>query len=85
MSDFITNGTWDQHKLRNYLPNNKVTEISAKRIPLYQQEDKLIWIPANDGKFSVKMTKKIIRNQTTQQDTKWIWKLNIQPKIKTFI
>lgn len=56
VSDFIDNNCWDKEKLFEVVSYEVVKKICSIRIPIQETDDKFIWGPTTDGKFSIKLT-----------------------------
>ena len=89
VSDFITpEKQWDTTKLRNYLSLDLIQSIQSIPLPYTDVADSFCWGYTGSGEFSTKSATwaahdNIGRNQPTWQ-FKWIWKLNVMPKIRIF-
>jgi len=90
VSAFITPGKqWDTPKLRHLVPNDIVQHIQSIPLPYTDVGDSFCWGYPSSGDFSTKSAtwrahENIGRNQADWQ-FKWIWNLDIMPKIKIFL
>ena len=90
VSAFITpDRQWDLSKLRHYVPHGVLQQIQGIPLPYTDVEDSFCWGHTGSGIFSTKSAtwrahENIDRNQPDWQ-FKWIWKLDILPKIKIFL
>lgn len=88
VEDFVIADRWDLQSLNSLLPPGIVDSI--KVIPLSHREDKLIWGPSSDGRFSVKSTYELLiqsKSLVADKSKEWdlVWKLKTIPRIKSFV
>ncbi|CAN1144884.1 Putative ribonuclease H protein At1g65750 [Linum perenne] len=97
VSDYInhTQRTWNSEKLRSVFPEEVVKQIML--IPLGPEgySDQLVWHFESSGNFSVRSCYRHLRamtvphNQPADVSTtklwKWLWQLDLPPKIKYFL
>jgi len=90
VSAFITpDKQWDLPKLRDYVSTDIVQLIQSIPLPYTDVSDSFCWGYTGSGDFSTKSAtwrahEYIGRNQADWQ-FKWIWNLDIMPKIKVFL
>ncbi|CAN1845695.1 Uncharacterized mitochondrial protein AtMg00310 [Linum perenne] len=97
VAGFISNGGWDQGKLRSIFREDSVNQILAIPIPMRLVADKIIWQYAASGEYTVQsgyeVAKEIMADlpqfdPVNVIDSKvWrdIWKIEIQPKFQIFL
>lgn len=83
-----TECNWDAEAIKSIF-NQRDTELILKiPIPRQQVQDKIIWGPEVDGKFSVKSCYKAIHGVMPESESKnWsrFWQCKIPHKVKTFL
>lgn len=87
VADFVSpNSTWDIEKLNNYAPH-LVTIIKAISLSSQNIPDFPIWGPTSNDLFSVKSATWLTNDLPTTNPWpfKWIWNLDISPKITIFL
>ena len=85
---FTTNKEWDLTRLKMLVPDHIVERIVAIPIPFHDIEDEICWAIESNGKFSVKSATWLAHGITQIEEPwefKWIWKLNVAPKLKNFL
>jgi len=87
---FLANRTWDVSKLSITLHNHSIiNKIIGIDIPHNHIEDSFCWGINSSGEFNTKSATWIAhKSQPLQKPDwqfKWIWKLDIMPKIKIFL
>lgn len=91
-NNFLEDYGWNFQELKQVLPR----EVIAKIVPIHAErktasEDSLIWGVEKSENFTVRsefeLCCKAENGQNSSADWKWnfIWKLNVAPKIKTFL
>ena len=90
VSEFITpEKQWDTSKLRNCLRNDLIQCILSIPLPYTEVVDSFCWGYTGSGDFSTKSATwkahdNIAKDQPIWQ-YKWIWKLDVMPKIRIFV
>jgi len=89
VSDFITpEKQWDTAKLQQYLPPDLIQRVHSIPLPYSNVTDSFCWGLTGSGEFSIKSaTWKAHENLGYIQPPwqfKWIWKLDVMPKIRIF-
>lgn len=88
VSDFIAGNSWDKEKLLQVLDWEIVKQIMGIPIPINNQNDRCVWGPAANDKFSIKTATwiqcKFSEKHPQIKLINRMWKLNIPPKIKMF-
>lgn len=89
---FFKDYGWNFWELEQVLPREVIDKIvpihAGKRIAT---DDSIIWGVENNGRFTVKSAFELCcqgeNNQNLNADWKWdfIWKINVIPKVKTFL
>ncbi|XP_056695811.1 uncharacterized protein [Spinacia oleracea] len=89
VADFILpSKEWDLPKLLTFLPLSLVQKIKGIAIPSLDIIDTPIWGPTTSGEFSVKSATWIahdIPDGLARWEYRWIWNLDIPPKIQIFL
>jgi len=90
VKEFITpEKQWDTSKLRNCLSDNIIQRIQSIPLPYTDVADPFCWGYTGSSDFTTKSaTWKAHENITRDQPIwqyKWIWKLDVMPKIKIFL
>ena len=89
LSSFILpNGTWDLPKISVVLPSHLLTKVKGIPLPTIPTEDTPVWGPTSHGEFTVKSATWLAHNiDPTHQcwPFKWIWKLDLPPKLLIFL
>jgi len=87
--DFITPGKqWDTAKLTQALPPDLVQAVQGIPIPVTDIPDSFCWGLTGNGEFSTKSATWKAHGITSEQPVwkyKWVWKVNVMPKIKIFL
>lgn len=92
-------GTWDLDMLENHFWPIDQARILSIPIGGIGSDDKLIWHPVKDGRFSVKSCYQLLRDSRAslnsvaassssgETQVKWrdIWALNLPPKVRMFL
>ncbi|XP_056688407.1 uncharacterized protein [Spinacia oleracea] len=79
---------WDIRKLSSFLTPELVQKIKGIPIPVNEVPDNPIWGCTNSGEFSVKSATWLAHELPVSDkkwEFRWIWKLNIAPKLKIFL
>ena len=87
--DFIDHdkNEWNLHSIGTFLPTNVIVDIKEVPIHFSPMEDRCSWGFSQDGRFTLKLVTKAMRKLSSHPRSKmlkWIWKLNLPPKIKFF-
>ena len=81
--------TWDTEKLSQVLPASILPHVLAIPIPLADVEDTFCWGLTVSGEFSVKSATWKAQGSfdpaLSPWKFNWIWKLDILPKIQSFL
>ena len=90
VQEFITQEKlWDIAKLSQVLPQHLVKLVLAVPIPLTNMNDSFCWGFTGSGDFTVKSATwrahETIKPGQESWKFNWIWKLDVMPKIKTFL
>ncbi|CAN1816233.1 Putative ribonuclease H protein At1g65750 [Linum perenne] len=97
VAGLISNGSWDENKIRSLFKNDSVIQILSIPIPRRQVMDKIIWQYTASGEYSVQsgyeVAKEIKMSPPQLEPTdvvdarvwKDLWKLAIQPKFHLFL
>ena len=89
MHDFIDQDKkWDLCSVGMFLPSNVLADIKEILIPLSPMKDRGFWGFSQDSKFTLKSATWVMRKPSSHPRSKmlkWIWKLNLLPKIKFFL
>ena len=58
VKDIIMNNsrTWDEHRVRRWFNREQAIEILNTHIRPYPERDKWVWKPAENGRFSIKIS-----------------------------
>lgn len=89
VKDVMVRGRWDLDKLSfdfNGLIRNAILAIPLRRIS--QREDQLNWISSSNGDFDSKNAYLLAIGENPKClnfHGKWLWKLNMPPKIQVFL
>jgi len=88
--EFITaDKQWDSVKLNQVLPSELVQAVQGIPIPSTEVSDSFCWGLTGNGAFSTKSaTWKAHEHLSPSSPTwqyKWLWKLNVMPKIRVFL
>lgn len=85
-------GCWNTRLVDKNLDDYDAQAIFRTPVYPYLEEDKLIWVAAKDGRFSIKSAYNLIMQKTLQyEDCKiegdWnlIWRVKIPPRVKTLL
>ena len=90
VSAFITvEKKWDVAKLSQYVPSTIIQSIQSIPLPITTVADSFCWGYSGSGEFSTKTATwrahdNIPRNQPKWK-FKWIWNIDVAPKIKIFL
>jgi len=90
VSDFITPGKqWDISKLQNYLPLNIIQSILSIPVPYTAVSDSFCWGFTGSGDFTTKSATWKAHDNIDKDHPiwpyKWIWKLDVMPKVRVFL
>ena len=90
VSDFITpEKQWDTAKLQQYLPADLIQQIHSIPLPCSNVTDSFCWGFTGSGEFSVKSATwkahEGLAHNPPPWKFKWIWKLDVMPKIRIFM
>jgi len=91
LSEFITpQKRWDLHKITQVIPNSTIIQqIHSIDIPSSNIEDSICWGLHSSGVFTTKSATWLghSTNPLREMDWahKWIWKLDLMPKIQIFL
>lgn len=85
----LPNKNWNIDALKVCLPDHLVQSISHTPIPSNDIQDAMYWRLTPNGEFSTKSAALLIQGITPENIQKcsyrWIWKLNVPPKVSNFI
>ena len=89
VGDVATDFGWNWGKISMELPAKIYMEIKAMpHSRMSDEKDKLIWAATSNGEFNLASAYKLATSQADfvpPFNGSWIWKLNLPPKIQTFI
>ena len=89
VGDVATDFGWNWGKISMELPAKIYMEIKAMpHSRMSDEKDKLIWAASSNGEFNLASAYKLATSQADfvpPFNGSWIWKLNLLPKIQTFI
>jgi len=81
---------WDLTKLHTTLNNDSIIQkILGIPIPIFEKKDTFYWGLTGSGFFNTRSASWVAHNSFNSKDAawsfKWIWQLDIMPKIKIFL
>jgi len=88
ISEFILpSRCWDIPKLKQRLPHHIVDIVSNIPLHIDPFKDEWCWSLTRNGMFSTKSATWMCHDldRTSTWEGKWIWKINLPPKIKIFL
>ena len=84
----LANRTWDIAKLKQLLPDYLISSIKGIPLPIHPLPDTPIWGPSTSGKFTVRTANWLAHNipqSTAKWPHRWIWNIDIPPKLQNFL
>jgi len=90
VQEFITpDKQWDTAKLSHYVPNSVIQLIQRIPLPITNVVDSFGWGYSGSGEFTTKSATWQAHDHISRDQPlwrfKWIWKLDVMPKIKIFL
>jgi len=89
IAEIFKGGQWNWERISYDLPREIKEQICAIPMQLWgEKEDTMMWKFTRDGEFSMALAYAQLRPEDTKNQTfegHWIWKLDIWPKITSFL
>jgi len=88
VKDFITNGTWNETKLKNFISEEMVQHVITSIRPNVSEVciDKAWWRGSTNGTFTVKSTFHMVRCKKAEEEwRKFMWVKGLPIKISFFL